>query len=264
MLVRKLVVEFMGTFLWVFVGCGAIIAQGTLGGVEMKALVGEFGKGISPQYQPPALIAIALAFGFAVGVSVYAFRSVSFHFNPAVTLGLAVAKRFPWRYLPAYWLAQFLGALLASLIHVGGFGEGVNVNYGAATISVYTTLPTAFLTELVLAFSLMLAFMAAATDKRFPSGVEGLVLGGIVAVGFLFAGVYTGAAMNPARALAPALVSVVAAPEALRQFWLYLLASLLGAVGAAFLYEFLRPAEFAKNAPEDLVLPSPAEVKPTA
>lgn len=256
MLARKLTAEFIGTFVWVFIGCGAIIAQGTLGGIEMQAISKEFGGGISPKYQPAALVSVALAFGFAVAVMTYAFRSVSFHFNPAVTLSLAIVKRFPWRYVPAYWLAQFLGALLASLVHLGAFAEGVNVNYGAVYISIYTTPPAAFLLELVLAFVFMLAFMAVATDKRCPVGVAGAVLGSAVALAFLIGGAYTGATLNPARSLSSALVAYQLTLDPLRQFWLYLFAPLLGALGAALLYESLRPAEFAQNAPEDLTVAS--------
>ncbi len=255
MLARKLVAEFIGTFAWVFLGCGAIIAQGTLGGIEMQAVAKEFGGGIIAKYQPAALVSVALAFGFAVAVMTYAFRSTSFHFNPAVTLGLAIVKRFPWRYVPAYWLAQFLGALLASLVHLSAFAEGVNVNYGAVYFSpVYITPPAAFLLELVLAFLFMVAFMAVATDKRCPAGVAGAVLGSAVALAFLVGGAYTGATLNPARSLSSALVAYQLTLDPLRQFWLYLLAPLLGALGAALLYEFLRPAEFAQNAPEDLTV----------
>jgi len=257
MLVRKLTAEFIGAFVWVFVGCGAIVVQGVLGGVEMKPLVGEQVKGMGLSYQPAALLSVALAFGLSVAVAIYAFRFVSFHFNPAVTLGLACVGRFPWRYVPAYWLAQFAGALVGGLF-LWGFPEGVNVNFGATVVSLEFSFPLAFLLEAVLTFLLMLAFMAVATDIRFPAGASGIAIGMVLVIAFLFAGTYTGASLNPARSLATAVVAHQVASEALRQVWLYLLAPAIGAVAGAFLYEFLRPAEFAKSAPEDLLVPAPS------
>lgn len=107
--------------------------------------------------------------------------------------------------------------------------------------------------EAVLTFLLMLVIMAAATDKRFPSAASGLAIGLTVTICALMGGAFTSASMNPARSLAPAVFAFTADPRPLQQIWVYLLAPTIGAAIAARVYEFLRPQEFAKSAPEDLV-----------
>ena len=261
MLWRKLSAEFIGAFALVFVGVGALIVQGTLGGVEMQAFVEkELGRaGVAMKFSPDSLLAVSVAFGLTYGVLVYAFQAVSFHFNPAITLGLAVSGRFPWRYVPAYWLSQILGALVAGLLIWGLMPEGVNLNFGATVVSVTTSLPFAFVAEGVLTFLLMLVFMSAATDKRFPAAASGLAIGLTLTVAHLLLMPSTGASLNPARSIGTAVAAFQVAPEAIRQVWLYILAPSLGAIGGALFYESLRPKEFAKNAPEDLTAPVQTE-----
>jgi MIP family channel proteins len=244
---RKMVAEFIGTFTLVFVGCGAIISQGVLGGIKVTAGIMEI--------NPFSYLTIALAFGLTVMVVVYAIGNVSAaHINPAVTIGFAVAGRFPWRYVPHYLVAQFAGALFGSVVHYALFsGEAFNVNFGATMLG--PELPHLFglITELVLTFLLMFAYMASMADRRFPSAASGLTIGLTVTVCILMGGVWTGSSMNPARSLATALFAYRVEPKALSQIWIYLLAPVIGAIVAALVYEFLRPTEFAKSAPEDLV-----------
>jgi MIP family channel proteins len=257
MLVRKMVAEFVGTFALVFIGCGAIIAQSTLGGIKMTAVAkGVAAPGIAMEVNPTSYVAIAFAFGLTIMVMVYAVGHISAaHFNPAVTIGFAVAGRFPWRYVPHYLLAEFGGAFLASLVHWGLMsGEGLNVNFGATAIPPTFNLAGGFLVEIVLTFLLMFVIMAVATDKRFPSAASGLAIGLTVTICALMGGAFTGASMNPARSLAPAVFAFTADPRPLQQIWVYLLAPTIGAAIAARVYEFLRPEEFArKGAPEDLM-----------
>ncbi len=112
MLVRKVVAEFIGTFMLVFIGCGAIIAQSALGGIK-----GEV--------NPASYLAITFAFGLTVMVMVYAVGHISAaHFNPAVTIGFAVAGRFPWRYVPHYWAAEFGAGGLRAHVRSGGGSAG--------------------------------------------------------------------------------------------------------------------------------------------
>lgn len=257
MLMRKLSAEFVGVFALVFIGVGVLIVQGTLGGIEMQALIKkELDKaGIVMSYKPDSLLIVALSFGLTISALVYAFQAVSFHFNPAVTLGLAVVGRFPWRYVPAYWLAQVLGAVFAGILLWGLMPEGVNLNFGATIVAATTSLPFAFIAEAILTFLLMLVFMSVATDKRFPSAASGLAIGLTIIVAYLMLGPHTGASLNPARSIGSAVAAIQVAPEAIGQIWLYILAPAIGAIAAAFLYESLRPKEFAKNAPEDLVVP---------
>ncbi len=243
---RKMVAEFIGTFALVFVGCGAIISQGVLEGIKVTA-----GK---VEVNPLSHLTIALAFGLTVTAVVYAIGNLSAaHINPAVTIGFAVAGRFPWRYVPHYLVAQFVGALFGSLVHYALFSEAINVNFGATMLAPELPYLYGLITEIVLTFLLMFAYMAAMTDKRFPSAASGLTIGLTVTVCVLMGGVWTGASMNPARSLATALFAYRVEPQALSQVWIFLLAPIVGAIIAALVYEFLRPAEFAKSAPEDLV-----------
>ncbi len=247
MLWRKMVAEFIGTFALVFVGCGAVISQGVLG--EIKVTAGAL------DVTALSYLTIALAFGLTVMVVVYAICNISAaHINPAVTIGFAVAGRFPWRYVPHYLIAQFGGALFGSLVHYALFsGDAFNVNFGATMLASELPYLYGLIMEVVLTFLLMFAYMAAMTDKRFPTAASGLMIGLTVTVCVLMGGVWTGASMNPARSLATALFAYLVESKALSQVWIYLLAPVIGAIVAVLVYELLRPAEFAKSAPEDLV-----------
>jgi MIP family channel proteins len=224
--------EFLGTFALVFAGCGAVISDTMTGG------------SVSP-------IGIALTFGAVVAVMVYALGPISAaHFNPAVTLGFAVARRFPWRCVPAYIGAQITGAMAASLLHTLLYGRAlcVQARYGATTPAVPLGAAVGF--EAVLAFFLMFVIMAVATDRRAPGTVSGLAIGLTVALCAAFGGPATGASMNPARSLAPALF---AGDPALSVLPLYLFAPLVGAILASLCYEALRDgAVHAQSAPADI------------
>lgn len=235
--VRKLAAEFVGTFALVFIGCGAIIADSVTNG----------------KVQPTG---ISLAFGLTVMTMVYATGHISAaHFNPAVTTGFAIAGRFPWRYVPHYLLAECAGALFASFLHLALISEyALNVSFGATKVSDVISIGQGFLVEVILTFFLMFVIMAVATDKRVPSAASGLAIGMTVTLCSLAGGPLTGASMNPARSLAPALFASLATKLPLQQLWLYLIAPVIGAAIAARVYEFLRPEEFArKGAPEDLM-----------
>jgi MIP family channel proteins len=229
---QRYLAESLGTFALVFAGCGAAISNTMTGG------------GVSH-------VGIALTFGFVVAVMIYALGPISAaHFNPAVTLGFAAARRFPWRHVPAYLLAQAGGALLASLLHRLLYSSGLadRAHYGATVPAVPLGAAAGF--EITLTFLLMLVIMAVATDRRVPGAVPGLAIGLTVALCALFGGPATGASMNPARSLAPALF---AGGSALSTLPLYLLAPPAGAVLAAWCYELLRDgALHAQSAPADL------------
>jgi MIP family channel proteins len=229
---QRYLAEFLGTFALVFAGCGAVISDTMTGGR------------VSP-------LGIALAFGFVVAVMIYALGPISAaHFNLAVTLGFASARRFPWRHAPAYIAAQVGGACCASLLHRLLYGADLAArgHYGATTPAVPTGAAIGF--EVVLTFLLMLVITAVATDRRVPGAVPGLAIGLTVALCAVFGGPATGASMNPARSLAPALF---AGGSALAVVPLYLLAPPVGAVLAALCYELLRDgARHAQSAPADL------------
>jgi len=181
------------------------------------------------------LMASAWASGLAVLAMVYALGHISAaHFNPAVTLGFAVARRFPWRDVAPYWLAQFAGAILAAGLAgaLFGYGHGVHIPAVASTRAVGI--------EAVLTFFLMLVIMAVATDKRANGSMAGLAIGLTVVMDILAGGAATGGSMNPARTLGPALF---AGHAALAPYWIYVAGPAIGAVVAARLYEVLRGDE---------------------
>ena len=200
-LARSLVAELVGTFALVFAGAGAIMVD-----AKTHAL-GHVG--------------VAIAFGLVIMVMIYAVGHISgAHFNPAVSFAFAITRHFPWVRAGAYWVAQVAGALLAAAILRGSLGNVAHVG---------ATLPSgsqgqAFLWELILTFFLMFVIMAVATDTRAVGEAAAIAIGGTVGLDAMFGGPVTGASMNPARSLAPAIVSLH-----LQSLWIYLLAPIVGA-----------------------------------
>lgn len=202
---KKLAAELLGTFALVFAGTGAIIINDVSGGAVTH-------------------VGVALTFGLIVTAMIYAVGDVSgAHLNPAVTLGFCLARRFPARAAPAYIASQCIGALLASLCLHALFPThptlGATVLAGLASQS--------FLLECVLTFFLMFVILSVSTGAREKGLAAGAVIGAVVGLEALFAGPISGASMNPARSLAPALVS-----GNLEHLWIYLIAPVLGAATA--------------------------------
>ena len=224
---RRYAAEFVGTFCIVF----APIAL---------SAAGHFSNGDS------SLMAAAWVSGLAVLAMIYALGHISAaHFNPAVTLGFAVTGRFPWQYVPAYWAAEFGGAIAAALAAALFFGPGHGTHIPAVNA------PRAVGLEALLTFFLMLVIISVATDKRVNGAVSGLAIGLTVVFDVLIGGPVTGGSMNPARSFGPALF---ASGTALAHVWIYFFGPALGAVAAARIYEFLRGSEdHAQGAPNDLL-----------
>ncbi|HSS42131.1 MAG TPA: aquaporin [Solirubrobacterales bacterium] len=213
-LLRRAAAEGFGVFALVFAGCGAIVAE-----AEHPGALGVVG--------------IALVFGLIVMAMVYATGHLSgAHLNPAVTLAFALTRHLPRAEALAYLLAQLAGALVAA-----GLLAAVWPSQPAA---LGTTLPTvgvgsAFVYEVVLTAFLMFVIMAVATDTRAVGAGAAIAIGGTVGLDALFGGPITGASMNPARSLGPALVS-----GELHDLWIYLTAPLLGAAIGALAYQLVR------------------------
>ena len=221
-MLRRYVAEFVGTFTIVFAP------------VAFSA-------------QPHTdLLSAAIVSGLAVLAMIYALGPISAaHFNPAVTLGFAVARRFPGRYVIPYWLSQIGGGIAAAALASILFGPGHGAHVPAPG-PVWRDIGL----EAVITFFLMLVIIAVATDRRVPSSVPGLSIGLTVVVGVMVAGPITGGSMNPARSLGPALF---AGHAALTAYWIYVVGPMLGAVVAARLYETLRGSEeHAQGAPNDI------------
>lgn len=200
---KRIFAEFLGTFALVFAGTGAIVVNQITGGV-----IGHAG--------------IALVFGLIVMAMIYTFGDVSgAHLNPAVTLGFAVAGRFAWQSLPGYVAAQLAGAFAAS---------GLLKILFPASATLGATLPAgswqqSFILEIILTAILMLVILSVSTGAKEKGVTAGIAIGAVVALEAMFAGPICGASMNPARSLAPAIVS-----GNFQFLWLYPFATVLGAL----------------------------------
>jgi aquaporin NIP len=202
---RALAAEAIGTFVLVLAGTGAIVVDATSGGA-----IGHAG--------------VALTFGLVVLVLVNVLGDVSgAHLNPAVTLAFAAAGRFPWRRVAGYVAAQSAGAIAASGALRLLFPEhptlGATIPAGSAGQS--------FALELLLGWMLMLVVLSMSDGARERGPVAGMTIGSVVALAAMFAGPVSGASMNPARSLGPALVS-----GHLAELWIYLAAPVVGALVA--------------------------------
>jgi MIP family channel proteins len=204
--------EAIGTFALVFFGCGAIMVD---------AEGGSLGQ-----------VGVSLAFGLVVMAMVYSLGHVSgAHINPAVTLALAARNRFPWDAVPGYCGAQVAGAIAAAIVLRSSLGDEANL--GATTPSGSDA--QSFLWEVVMTAALLLVILAVATDARAVAGVAAVAIGGTIALASLVGGPISGASLNPARSLGPALVS-----GELGSLWIYLTAPFLGGVLGAFVYDGVR------------------------
>ncbi|HEY7356027.1 MAG TPA: aquaporin, partial [Ktedonobacterales bacterium] len=184
-------------------------------------------------------VGVSLVFGLVIAAMIYANGHISgAHFNPAVTLGFVLARHFPARRLAGYWLAQFAGAIAAAAALRLLLGEAAHLGATVPTGSggAWQSLGL----ESILTFFLMFVIMAVATDTRAVGQAAALAIGATVALEALFAGPISGASMNPARSLGPALVSATWQAQ-----WVYLTAPLLGAALAALLYRWLHLASIA-------------------
>jgi len=201
----QLIAEFLGTFFLVFAGTGAIV-------------INQIGSGAITH---PG---IALTFGLVVLAMVYTFGEASgAHLNPAVTIGFAAARRFGWNEVLPYIAAQCIGAILASsLLHLL---FPTNQTLGA-TIPQGTVFQSLVL-EFVLTFFLMLVILQVSTGAKEKGITAGIVVGSVVGLEAMFAGPISGASMNPARSLGPALVS-----GNFHTLWLYLVGTTAGAAAA--------------------------------
>jgi MIP family channel proteins len=209
---RALVAGLIGTFALVFAGCGAVMVD-----AKTHAL-GHVG--------------VALSFGLVIMVMIYAVGHISgAHFNPAVTFAFALSRHFPWSRATGYWLAQLAGALTAAAILRGSLGNIVHV--GATLPS--GTQGQSFLWELVMSFFVVFVILAVATDTRAVGEAAAVAVGGTIGLDAMFGGPISGASMNPARSLGPALVS-----GDLHALWLYILAPVIGASLGGLAYQFVR------------------------
>src|SRR6266851_5059604 len=212
---KKLAAEFFGTFSLVFAGTGAIIINDVAGGAVSH-------------------VGIALTFGLVVLAMIYALGDVSgAHLNPAVTLAFVAARRLEWRWAAPYVASQTLGAITASLLLRGMFPQHPTLGATSPT----GTGMQSFILEIVLTLVLMFVILSVSTGAKEKGITAGIAIGSIIGLEALFAGPISGASMNPARSLAPALVSLH-----VEHVWIYLAAPVIGACLAVPLCQCIHPA----------------------
>jgi len=217
---KKYIGELIGTFTLVFCGCGAIVTN-------------EFSQGTVTHS------GIALTFGLVVMSLIYAFGEISgAHFNPAVTIAFTYAKKFPLKEVPKYILAQCIGAIIAAALLLLLFPENEFLGTTLPKIDVWRV----FLFEVILTFFLMLVIINVSTGSKETGIMAGIAIGGVVWFEAQFAGPITGASMNPARSIGPALVS-----GHLEHLWLYILAPIIGAILAVLSCKLVKDEKCCEN-----------------
>jgi len=200
--VKKLAAEFIGTFALVFAGTGAIVIDETSGGAVTH-------------------VGVAFTFGLIVLAMIYTVGDISgAHLNPAVSLGFFAARRFPLRNVIAYVASQCAGAFAASGTLRFLFPQ--NATLGTTTPA--GSMTQSFVLELILTAILMFAILGVSTGAAEKGITAGIVVGSVIGLEAMFAGPICGASMNPARSLAPALVS-----GHIQYLWIYLVAPVIGA-----------------------------------
>lgn len=202
---KRYIGELIGTFSMVFCGTGAMTINEITGGEVSH-------------------VGVAITWGLIVMAMIYAFGDISgAHFNPAVTIAFAYAKKFDWKEVPKYLLFQCLGAILASAILFVLFPDSKELG---ATFPAENFQPwRAFILELLLTFFLMLVVINVSTGSKEVGTMAGIAIGGVVLLEAMFAGPLTKASMNPARTLGPAIFS-----GKWQDSWLYFTAPFAGAI----------------------------------
>ena len=214
---RRLVAEAIGTFFLVLIGPGAVMVNAATNGAISH-------------------VGVALAFAFVVTAMIFAIGHLSgAHINPAVTIGFWSVRRFPSRDVVPYIIAQSLGAIAASAVLRAVLGVVGQMGATLPARAIGVGAGGAFVIEWLLSFALMLVIMAVATDERVAEGFAAIAVGLTVGFCAMMGGPLTGASMNPARSLGPALNGGVWDAH-----WVYWLAPITAMIAAARCYEYLR------------------------
>ena len=221
---KRYAAEAIGTFALVFAGTGAIVVNDVTRGAITH-------------------VGVALTFGLVVLAMIYTVGDVSgAHLNPAVTLAFYAARRFPGRFIIPYILSQCAGAFLASLALRLMFAEHGTLG---ATLPSGSGLQS-FVMEYLLTFLLMFVILNVSTGAKEKGVTAGIAVGAVIALEALFAGPISGASMNPARSLAPAIIA-----WRLGSLWLYLVAPTLGAASAIVACRCVRESDCCQRCTPD-------------
>jgi aquaporin Z len=210
---KNYISEFIGTFAMIFCGTGAMTINETTGGDVTH-------------------VGIGITWGLIVMAMIYAFGEISgAHFNPAVSIAFAYAKKFSWKEVPKYIFFQVAGAFTASLLLMWLFPKSELLGATIPTVDVWR----AFVLELILTFFLMVVIINVSTGSKEVGMMAGIAIGSVVLLEALFAGPITNASMNPARSLAPNIVS-----GNIKGLWLYILAPIIGTLLAVVSCKFVK------------------------
>ena len=210
---KKYVAEALGTFLLVFCGTGAVVINQQAQGAVTH-------------------VGLAITFGVVVMAIIYAFGKVSgAHINPAVSIAFAMTPLFPKKDLIPYIIAQVIGALLASGVLKWLFPEATTLG---ETLPAGSEMQT-FVLEIILTYFLMLVIFMVSQNTPEVSQYTAIAVGGVVLLEAMFAGPISGASMNPARSIGPAVVT-----GNLKSLWVYLAAPVIGAVLATFSWWYFK------------------------
>jgi len=210
---KNYISEFIGTFAMIFCGTGAMTINEITGGDVTH-------------------VGIGITWGLIVMAMIYAFGEISgAHFNPAVSIAFAYAKKFSWKEVPKYIFFQVAGAFAASLLLMWLFPKSELLGATIPTVDVWR----AFVLELILTFFLMVVIINVSTGSKEIGMMAGIAIGSVVLLEALFAGPITNASMNPARSLAPNIVS-----GNIKGLWLYILAPIIGALLAVVSCKFVK------------------------
>ena len=209
---KKYTAEFIGTFAIIFCGTGAIIIDHQTGGAVSHA-------------------GVAVTFGLIVLAMIYCFGSTSgAHFNPAVTIGFAVAKLFDKKEIAPYLISQVAGAFVATLMLKFLFPENQNLG---STIPAGSPMQS-FILECILTYFLMMVILNVSQGSKEVGVMAGIAVGSVILLEAMFAGPICGASMNPARSLSPAIIS-----GNFSTLWIYLTAPLVGAISATLTWRMM-------------------------
>ena len=210
---KNYISEFIGTFAMIFCGTGAMAINEVTGGDVTH-------------------VGIGITWGLIVMAMIYAFGEISgAHFNPAVSIAFAYAKKFSWKEVPKYIFFQVAGAFAASLLLMWLFPKSELLGATIPSVDVWR----AFVLELILTFFLMVVIINVSTGSKEIGMMAGIAIGSVVLLEALFAGPITNASMNPARSLAPNIVS-----GNIKGLWLYMLAPIIGALLAVVSCKFVK------------------------
>ena len=212
-ILNKSIAELLGTFALVFFGCGSMV----LFEINPSAI---------------SIDSIPIIFGLVVAAMIYTFGHLSgAHFNPAVSIAFYQNKNINLKELCCYIPSQIIGAVLASFSHSFFFGK--NHSFGM-TINKLTVFQGAFL-EILISMFLMLTIISVATNEKISKHIAGFSIGGIIAVCSFVAGPFTGASMNPARSIGPAVLA-----NNYNDIVIYLLAPIIGMLVANYIYNYIK------------------------